>query len=262
MSMRRSVRWGSSLAAVCGVVVFLLSCEPKKEAAQPASTSPPPPVYNERGQQAYLAHCAMCHGPWGEGDGTLAVELVKQAGTRPAQLNDVARLAELGRPQVVRIITLGGGKTHRSNLMPPWGSRIPAAVIGDIADFVMALPSLKPGVPRATIAKYLEAPPGTPAEGRRLFVYHCTMCHGAYGKGDGLVADTLWARNHIRPRNLTDSVYFAKKTDQELFTTVSLGGPYTGHSSVMPGWSVNFTPGQIKDVVSYVREISRTTSRP
>jgi mono/diheme cytochrome c family protein len=122
------------------------------------------------------------------------------------------------------------------------------------------MPTLKPGIPRSTVEKYLEAPAGVPEEGRQLFVYYCVNCHGPYGKGDGIVADALWSRYHVRPRNLTDSLYFTAKTDKELFETVSLGGRYTGHSAMMPAWSVMFTPAQIKDLVSYVRVLSRTTA--
>jgi mono/diheme cytochrome c family protein len=31
------------------------------------------------GQRAYLANCAMCHGPWGLGDGPVATRLATEA---------------------------------------------------------------------------------------------------------------------------------------------------------------------------------------
>jgi mono/diheme cytochrome c family protein len=76
------------------------------------------------------------------------------------------------------------------------------------------------------------------------------------------MADTLWARNRIRPRNLTDSTYFATKTDQEIFATISLGGAHFHKSGYMPMWSVSLSPAQIKDLISYIRTISHTTSKP
>ena len=261
--MRSSMRPVGYLLAGASIFALVLACQKRAENIPQGSTGTATPAlsYTERGQQAYLSNCAMCHGPWGEGDGPLASQLAKEGGVAPAQLND-PRLADLGRAQIIRIITNGGGKTHRSNLMPPWGARLPDDVIADVADYVLALPTLKPGIPRATIQKYLEAPAGVPEQGRQLFVYTCTACHGPYGQGDGPMAEALWQRNHVRPRNLTDSVYFAPKTDKELFETVSLGGPYTGHSTMMPAWSVRFSPAQIKDLVAYVRVLSRTAARP
>ncbi len=260
MNIVRLTSFALLLWGLAGVVVACQTRQSKTE-SQVASSSAQP-VYTEAGQQAYLANCAVCHGEWGEGDGPLAPDLVKFSAVAPAQLNNVARLQELGRDQLVSIITLGGGGTHRSNLMPPWGNRLKSEVIGEIADYVMALPSLKPGIPRATIEKYLQAEPGTPAEGRKLFVFYCTMCHGPYGEGNGFLADSLWARYNVRPRDLTDSLYFANKSDQEMYVTIAHGGGYTRHSFVMPAWSVTLAPDKIKDLVSYVRSISRTKSRP
>ena len=266
MSAQRGVRWVAVGLLILGLMAFALSCGRKAEkiAEQTPAAAPngAQPRVDPRGQEAYLAYCAMCHGEWGEGDGPLAEQLQKQSGIRPAHLNDRARLGEMGRQELVHVIERGGAHTGRSNLMPPWGERLDADVINHIADFVMTLPDLKPGIPASTIEKYLQAPPGTPAEGRKLFVFYCTICHGPYGKGDGLLADTLRARNNIRPRNLTDSLYLAKKTDQELYATVSLGGGHMGKSVFMPAWTVTLTPSQIKDLVSYVRAISHTASRP
>ena len=107
---------------------------------------------------------------------------------------------------------------------------------------------------------FLAAPPGSPPEGRRLFVYYCAMCHGPEGRGDGALADTLWARNRIRPQNLTDSTYFATRTDQQLFALISLGGAHFHKGGSMPMWSVTLKPAQIKDLISYIRSISRTKS--
>ena len=204
----------------------------------------------------------MCHGVWGEGDGPLAPQLLSQNNVRPAALNDPILLARLGRDQIVEVITKGGARTHRSNLMPSWGEKLSPETIGHIADYVMALPDFKPGIPRSIIEDYLKAPPGSSDEGRKTFVFFCTLCHGPYGKGDGILADTLFARYKVRPRNLTDSLYFAPKTDREIFTTVTLGGEFTGHSRYMPGWGgVRLSPAEVKNLVSYIRTLSRTEHR-
>ena len=98
-----------------------------------------------------------------------------------------------------------------------------------------------------------------PERGRELFVFFCTACHGDYGKGDGRYADTLWARDHVRPRDLTDSSYFANVSDQRIYATLSLGGAHMGKSAFMPTWSHTIPPTEIRDLVSYVRALSHTT---
>jgi mono/diheme cytochrome c family protein len=216
----------------------------------------------ESGQKIFASSCAMCHGDQGMGDGPLASEMLKEANTAPARLNDPARLSALGRDGVRRVIVQGGGHRNKSNLMPAWGDKLTPAQADDVTDFVMSLPGQNPGIPAATLDKYLKAPPGSPEQGKHLFVYYCSGCHGLSGKGDGVYAQTLRTRHKVWPRNLTQTSYFAKKTDQDLFVVVSLGGGHVGKSTMMPAWSVNLTPGQIKDLVSYVRAISRTKSQP
>lgn len=264
MHVRRFVRWLVAGCLAAGLVAFVLSCQTKREEApaQVSQDSLRRAEHLSSGHQAFLANCAMCHGPWGEGDGPLAPQLAAQGVVKPARLTDRARLDEIGRAEVIEVIRRGGGHTGRSNLMPPWQGRLSSAVINEIADFVMTIPDRTPGVPDATIEKYLGAPAGVPTEGRKQFVYHCTACHGPDGKGDGVLADTLIARNNIRPRDLTDSLYLAKLSDQDLFVAVSLGGAHIGKSSFMPSWTVTLSPAEIKDLVAYVRAISRTTSRP
>src|SRR5262249_26915460 len=104
-------------------------------------------------------------------------------------------------------------------------------------------------------------PPGAPAEGRVLYVHHCSGCHGPFAKGDGPLADQLWATHHVRPRNLTDSSYIATRADQQLFAVISLGGGHFRRAVQMPAWTVTLTPAQIKNVVAYVRQVSHTAPR-
>ena len=263
MIERRAVRLGVVGMLLLSIPALAGSCQPKS-AAPPAAGTAADSAQQARladAQKVYLANCAMCHGEWGLGDGPLAVQLQKESAAAPARLNDRARRDSLGRAAVVSVIERGGAHTGRSNLMPAWGERLPSEEIEKIADFVMALPELHREIPPSTMAKYLEAPPGATAEGRRLFVTMCTACHGPNGKGDGRFADSMFVRNKIRPRDLTDSLYFSKKTDTEIFATISLGGGFFHKSPFMPIWSVSLTPEQIKDLVSYIRAVSRTALR-
>jgi len=263
MRSRPCVRWLVAATLFLGFAAFVASCG---ERAQEPATKTTMTLDSaslatlDPGQSTYLTHCALCHGLWGGGDGPLAAQLETDAQVRPARLNDRGRIGSLSRSELIRVIEQGGAHTRRSNLMPPWAGRLDHATIARVADFVKLLPDLNPETPPSTIQAFLTAPAGSPPEGRRLFVYYCAMCHGPEGRGDGALADTLWARNRIRPRNLTDSTYLAHRTDQDLFAMVSLGGTHFHKSSSMPMWSVTLHPNQIKDLVAYIRSISRTKS--
>ena len=255
--MKRPIPALALAALGAGLAAFPLLAQ----APKPDTTAVKLTPQQERGARAYLAYCAMCHGDHGAADGPLAADLAKR-GVRPAHLDDAARLEKLGAGELREVIRRGGAHTKRSNLMPPWGEQLAPEVVADVTEYVLVLPKLNPGIPPATIAKYMAAPPGSPAEGRALFVRFCTGCHGPEGKGDGFNADTLRVRHNIRPRNLTETAYFAKKTDRDLYATIALGGGHTGKSAFMPGWTYRLEPAQIKHLVSYVRAISKTPSQP
>jgi mono/diheme cytochrome c family protein len=249
-----AIRTPSAVLCALAALSVLAACQKRPEPASETESL-------NRGQQAFLANCALCHGDVGAGDGELA-PMLQQSGIAVARLDNAGRLAQLGRGGVRRVIVLGGAHTGRSNLMPAWGERLGADLVGDIVAYVMTLPEKKASVPAATLQKYMEAPPGVAAEGRRVFVHYCSACHGPFGKGDGTFAETLRRQHNVRPRDLTDSLYIAQKTDPQLYETIALGGGHIGKSPFMPAWTVSLSPAQIKHLISYLRVISRTAPRP
>lgn len=252
--MKPFIRWSAPLLLGAGALVFA-SC-----ATGAATKSSAEKL--ARGERAYLAYCAMCHGDNGAGDGPLAADLTRQAAAVPLRLDDAARLQALGPSGLRRVIVLGGAHTQRSNMMPAWGERLGNRLIDDIATFIETLPGRKSqGIPAATLQKYMSAPKGVSEDGRKLFVYYCTGCHGPFGKGDGFNADTLRVRHKIRPRDLTDKAYMTTRSDQDLYAMVALGGGHMGKSSMMPAWTYSLQPAQIKSLVAYVRTLSGTASK-
>jgi mono/diheme cytochrome c family protein len=251
MNIRRML---AAMLALLALLAPLASCGKKAETEASAEQL-------QRGQEAFLAYCAVCHGDRGAADGEMAAAL-RESGVQVARLDDEARWRQLGRDGVRKVIAAGGAHTGRSNLMPAWGERLESPMIDDIAAYVFTLPARKPGVTEATLQRYLEAPAGVPAEGRRIYVHYCSACHGPYGKGDGPYAEALRQQHNVRPRDLTDSAYIGAKSDADLFAIVSLGGGHMGKSNFMPAWTVSLPPEQIKNVVSYVREISKTAPKP
>ena len=204
----------------------------------------------------------MCHGDAGRGDGELSSVLVRRANTAPANLSNAERIQRLGAAGIHRVVERGGAHTGRSNLMPAWAGRLTPGQIDDVTAFVVSLPSSPLQNIATTGHTYENTPAGVSQRGQTLFAHHCAACHGLSGHGDGTFAATLVARNNIRPRNLTDATYIGKRTDQELFTTITLGGGHMGKSPYMPTWGGYLTPSQIKDLVSYIRTLSHTAARP
>ncbi len=225
----------------------------------------PSPSGLRRGETAYVMYCAMCHGDLGYGDGPLAGDFTKTAHVTPLRLNDAERLNALGRKKVAEIVYDGGGHSGRSNLMPPWGEKLGRPLVEDVTDYLFTLPqhAAQARASRSALNRaYYAAPKGASASGRKLYVYYCALCHGLTGTGDGVYADTVFARHGVKPRDLTDRAYFATRKDKDIYTVIALGGMRTDRSPDMPTWDLQLTPAQMKDLVRYIRAISKTKPTP
>lgn len=208
------------------------------------------------GYETYMANCAACHGDDGGGDGPLAEPLAVELGVAPLRLDAASGASDLGRAELREVIALGGARTDRSNLMPGWQEELEPEALEAVTDFVMAMALGRPIVPDETMREYVDAPAGMAADGRKLYVYYCSACHGPRGKGDGRVSPTL--SGDVRPRDLTDTSYMQEKSDQDLYAAIALGGRHAGLSSAMPGWTYELTPEQIRSLISYLRTLSGT----
>lgn len=210
----------------------------------------------EAGAPVFLQNCAMCHGDGGNGDGDAATALATK-GVKVARLNDLDRMSKLSREQILEVVRKGGGHTGRSDAMPAWADSLSEEQIENVVAFVTSLATTNPAIPLATLAHYLQSPPGVAAEGRSLFLHHCAACHGNEGKGDGPFAAKLKAMtSHVQPRNLTDAEYMNTLKDEKLYATISLGAGHFGKATQMPAWNLVLTPAQMKNLVAYVRSLS------
>lgn len=248
------------VAAVCvGVGLWMFGATVAR--TQPAAPKTPTAEL-VRGQRVFLQHCAMCHGDHGRGDGELAPALRARAGVRVADLTDSIRIGRLDRAGVRSTVVLGGAHTGRSNLMPAWGEQLTAQELEDVVGYVAELPRVEESGWPASLRASLAPPPGTASAGQTIFLHQCSACHGLEARGDGPLSTSLIAQRHVHPRNLTDSTYVATKTDRDLFAVISRGGGPMGKSNYMPHWSGYLTTTQINDLVSYVRKVSHTKTRP
>ena len=88
------------------------------------------------------------------------------------------------------------------------------------------------------------------ASGQGNFESYCVACHGAEGKGDGVLAESL----DVKPRNLSDPAFTATKTDDHLFKTIKEGGASVGLTENMTPFSGQLSDEEIRNVVAYLRQ--------
>jgi mono/diheme cytochrome c family protein len=85
---------------------------------------------------------------------------------------------------------------------------------------------------------------GHAARGKALYERHCAACHGAEGKGDG------YKLLGPDPANFT-SPSIKGKSDADLLKTIHEGKPN------MPSWKVRLSDQQSRDVLAYIRTLSK-----
>lgn len=83
-----------------------------------------------------------------------------------------------------------------------------------------------------------------------VFRTYCVLCHGSEGKGDGRAARMYTPP----PANLTLSPF----NDAYKELIIRRGGVGVGRSAYMPPWGDELSDEQIRDLVSFLRELRRT----
>jgi mono/diheme cytochrome c family protein len=83
--------------------------------------------------------------------------------------------------------------------------------------------------------------------GKKVYTSDCAMCHGKDGAGAGELAVTM----NLKLRDYRDPASLKDMTDGEIYTIIANGkGQMTGEAGRMK-------PGQIWNVVNYVRSLSK-----
>lgn len=80
----------------------------------------PTPGAGGDGAALFAAHCAVCHGPTGRGDGPGAGVVLQ----RLRNFSDPAAMRSLQDGYLFAIIQKGGSQFGRSNAMPAWGMKL------------------------------------------------------------------------------------------------------------------------------------------
>lgn len=98
-----------------------------------------------------------------------------------------------------------------------------------------------------------EAPP----KAVKNYTTYCVQCHGTNRDGNGVNSRDM----AVKPRDHTDSKAMGDTPDDVLFKAIKGGGLAVGKSVLMPKWDGVLTEEDIKEMVSYLRIISKTSSK-
>lgn len=95
-------------------------------------------------------------------------------------------------------------------------------------------------------------------KGRPLYLHYCAHCHGLAGNGDGYNAEQLekW------PAELSDPKFIQKKSNEQLYRVIKLGGEGTRKSHLMPVFGRTLSEEEIWSLVAYVRYLAGDRSQP
>jgi mono/diheme cytochrome c family protein len=91
---------------------------------------------------------------------------------------------------------------------------------------------------------------GDASKGREVYIRYCSGCHGDDGRGEAKT---------FRPNvgNLSVKQLMDELSDEYLFIVIQKGGAAVGKNAAMPAWSAQLGDDDIRDVVAFVRTLSR-----
>ncbi len=96
-----------------------------------------------QGRALYDAHCAVCHGSTGKGDGPGA-RVVRQP---MRDFTDPAAMQPVSDRFLFEITKKGSSQFGRSNAMPAWGMKLSDTEIHDVVAYIRSLARRNPPAP-------------------------------------------------------------------------------------------------------------------
>jgi mono/diheme cytochrome c family protein len=97
---------------------------------------------------------------------------------------------------------------------------------------------------------------GDPEEGKEIYQRFCSSCHGASGRGDGIIG------RQLTPKPADFTKHARGHDDEYFFKAIEKGGPAVGKSPLMPAWGSQLKPKEIWDVVSYIWTLVQGAGEP
>ncbi|HCE08210.1 MAG TPA: cytochrome C [Oxalobacteraceae bacterium] len=92
------------------------------------------------------------------------------------------------------------------------------------------------------------------AKSIKIYNTYCVQCHGVNRDGNGINSKNM----SVKPRDHTDTKAMGDTPDDTLFKAIKEGGLAVSKSVLMPKWGGVLDDSQIKEMVSYLRFISKT----
>ncbi len=190
-------------------------------------TIPAAPPDSAPGLTTFAERCANCHGPLGQGDGELAVNLSNP----PPSFADPDFIRQAVPTVLFDTITNG----RIPNNMPPFGPSSTNPLPEESRwQAIAAIYSL------ATTAESIE-------QGQIVYEENCLACHGESGEGD--------EANDSNPPSLTNLTYWSSNSNQTVFDILTDSTQITAHD-------YDLQDDTIWAVVDYIRTFSYDYTDP
>lgn len=186
------------------------------------------------GWKLYNSYCYLCHGSNGKGGGPLA----KSLKINPADLTSAERLGKKSDRELLLIIQ-GNAPHGKMKDMPQWGQVLPEPQIKSLVSYLRFLHSSRHPLV------------GNPEQGRELYGRYCVACHGADGKGHGVMTNVL----PIKPIDHTDAVKMDAMDNRRLSNIILYGD---AKQDYMPAWEGFLSKQDVDSIVSYLRMLSHS----
>ena len=236
--LERYMGWGIVLTAF--FAIFLPLYWMREPARLTAAQEGAAVASFERGEELYVANCALCHGQTGEGGG--AASTYDPADSWPApNLTTIAKRYE-GTPPATDIrdyITQTIRRGRPGTPMPAWGSAYGGPMtdhqIDSIVDWILLQQK----------AEVDEADSASNATGEELFQANCVKCHGA--ELEGFVGPSL--------------VGVFERHSRETVLGILRNGIYLANGVSMPPWQTGYmyedtryTDAALNKIVDYLED--------
>ena len=91
----------------------------------------------------------------------------------------------------------------------------------------------------------------------KLYNTYCVQCHGVNRDGNGINSASM----AVKPRDHTDSKAMGDTPDETLFKAIKGGGLAVSKSILMPKWEGVLNDEEIKELVTYLRFVSKTSAK-
>lgn len=91
----------------------------------------------------------------------------------------------------------------------------------------------------------------------KLYNTYCVQCHGINRDGNGINSAVM----AVKPRDHTDTKAMGDTPDETLFKAIKEGGLAVNKSGLMPKWEGVMNDDEIKELVTYLRFVSKTGAK-